>query len=667
MRRDGLALGAVVLLLLSSLAVAVAVDTEPVQNDISLTTNSGVSVVTDDHGGGMELTTPFVDDETVALQTDNGNLTVSGPATASLRVDSIGMPVGVSEMNVAGTNVTLTPPSANAISLGGDIDNATYYSSTPDDGETDLRYAGTSGTTFVTFTGLTADRYYAAEDVDTGESLGIAQANSSGAVTFELPNSEHSIQLQTSSPTAPDIQDETASPVGTQSNDPTTLSVNVSDPDFPTDEVNISFTLDGTDLGNDTLTQAGEASVSIPSNLQTAGEHEWTVTATDQFGRTSTSTFEYGGPAEVTIRNETDPNTIIDGQQVEAELAIGDDVFRRTTSDGNFSLAGLPTGEEVAMTVTSDGYRPRTVTFDSIAQAQTVYLLNQNATSVEVRFQLDDRTGNFPSESSELIIKKPITQDGTTTYRRLASSTFGVNGYSIFLSEGQRYRLSVQNDNGQIRDLGTYTPTVSETVTLRIENSEFSFDRETENYRWGARLENKTVVQNGQEVEQPFIRFEFSDNESLTDSLTLEIYEQGNESNVIVRETYRDVGDLSADFELSDDQANQTWVVSFDGQRAGDSISGAIPVGQNRLVPLQNIDPFWSGTFGVIFLLVVAGTIGSSANAEIAAVITSVTAGLLVLIGFMPAGVTMGFVLVALFVAVLFRIRSTGAVQGGGL
>jgi hypothetical protein len=105
--RSSLLVGVVVLVLSASLAVALAA-TVPVSGEVTLKTNSGVAVTI---AGASDLgIDPFVDDETVPLDTDIGNVTVLGSGPANLTISQpTGTETVVSALNVSQSAVTIDP------------------------------------------------------------------------------------------------------------------------------------------------------------------------------------------------------------------------------------------------------------------------------------------------------------------------------------------------------------------------------------------------------------------------------------------------------------------------------------------------------------------------------------------------------------------------------
>lgn len=254
------------------------------------------------------------------------------------------------------------------------------------------------------------------------------------------------------------------------------VSINVSDADFPLaqgDSVTVSATDgNGNSLGSATLTSNETASFSYSSM---AGENTIQWTATDAYGNSDTFTQTYSTPATLTLYNESSPEQKI---QTNANITAtffgsnGETVVQRTSSDATFNFSGLPADTEYIVTVDAEGYRERTLVIRSLYEQQSFYLLSNNVSASQIVFELSDPTGEFPPGETRLFIEKPLKINNTTSYRTIAADTFGAtSAYSVVLAENARYRLRIRHD-GQERILGSYTPTVPTTETLRVQRIE---------------------------------------------------------------------------------------------------------------------------------------------------------------------------------------------------
>lgn len=613
--------------------------------------NSGVAVgVT---GGPDVNATDFTkDSNTVWLRTSQGNVTVSATASTSVLVENInGTWTNVSSMSVSAADTTINPDDKPEVVVGKDIDRLDFSTMAIDDGAVDFVYAGASGTSKITVNGLQADTKVYAVNKSNQEVLDSATSDGNGQATFtDLPNSEHTVELQTSDK-PPTLSD--AAPTGPQDSEPSELKVNVSDPELAGDnQVTVHFWLDDSKLGNKTTSTNGTVSIAINKDL-TGGQHEWSANVTDSYDQWTNESYTFGVPDTLYIRNESNGDQLVKNATVEVQFIADDQVVTKNTTDGKINMTNLPVTEGLIARTTADGWHSRTVIIDSIFQQDSVYLLNKtNVSSVETRFEIEDRTGNFNEEESELIVLRAIERNGTTEFRRVVSDEFGVAGITTDLEE-DRYRIKIRNQDGDTRVLGWYTATVSETVTLEIGQLEFNAGGD-ESYQWDASYHN----QSGQRV-----TFNFSDPQELTGDIKLKIYERGNESNnTIYDQTLTGPhGNVSVSQPITDAQNDTTWVVEWSAPRDNESIGGSRIVGPRRGL-IGGLDDIWKHTISVGLLFVIGGLFGG-VRAELGAVIIVLFAGILWYIRWLPPEVGAGVLLLGLVVAVLYKTATTKGVQ----
>ncbi|MFD2655336.1 hypothetical protein ACFSUP_04375 [Gracilibacillus thailandensis] len=431
---------------------------------------------------------------------------------------------------------------------------------------------------------------------------------------------------------------------------PVELSIDVEDADFDTeqgDEVTATAydASDDTEIGSQTLFENGTATVSWSDPDLGANSYYWV--AEDEYGNTvESSVFDFRTPNEIEIRNESDPEQLVEVDG-DAEVTFfeegGEEVVERPVEDGTVDLQGLPATEYIIV-VEIDGFETRQAIIEDITEQQNVYVLPEDEENVQVRFRLEDPTGQFTEGGSRLFIEKPITQNSTTRYRVIAADVFGATGYQTTLEQGQRYRLRVVSDAGQSRTF-TFTAEETEQVTLELSNIEFEFDTE-EGYSWDATL-----------TDDDQIRFAWDDDDGVTESVSIQILNQ----------TTRDVefedtiaGNGTTMFDVSDQDANTTtWIVEWEAVRGGDTIEGATTVGASQLpVSLPGVpDEVLSIVgFGVTLLM---GGLFSRQNATIGAIVTPLIAGMFWYIGWIPSAVSGILIALALFLGVIVHMMST--------
>jgi hypothetical protein len=381
------------------------------------------------------------------------------------------------------------------------------------------------------------------------------------------------------------------------------VSIKVSDADFPlaqSDSVTVSATDDdGNSLGSTTLTSNSTASFSYSSD---AGENTIQWTATDEYGNTNTFTQTYTTPENLYIRPESDPDALVSGPNVSIQVRFyaSDSVYTRTTSDGVVNLAGLPADARFAVVVSADGYYRRRVIIDSLFEQQSIYLLNESKPAVEKQFVLNDVSGNFPAQSTRLYVQRPI--NNSATYKTVAADYFGAtSAFSTFLQTDQRYRLIVENDQGDRRTLGSYTPVAAGVETLKIEG--VSLYRESQ----AGIIANASTrrINNGTQ-RQVVVRYR--DPAAATSSYTVEIYERGNESNVTYSEQV--TGPVQNYSAYVDVENSTNYVVNWSATRGGQQISGVRPVGGGDLGLRIPLPAQWLGTIGLTILVFVGSLAG---------------------------------------------------------
>lgn len=460
---------------------------------------------------------------------------------------------------------------------------------------------------------------------------------------------------------APQVDNTTASPTGDLQQNQITFEINVSDTQLGTaqgDELTVDWYIDGAKDATTTVTSNGTASYST-SGLN-GGDHTWHVVVTDDYGASVTSqTFSLSVPSKLAIRNESNPNQLVTGAELELTFYYSNQVIVKEddNGDGYINMTGLPVDQKFVVVATADGYLNRHIIVDSIYEQSSIYLIPDNATAVEVRFNINDPTGRFTSGDTEVIIQRAITRDfdddGTneTQFVNVAADEAGVAGFSTFLVQDARYRLKVRNQGGDVRILGAFTATASEQVTLKPVPLGIDTGGETA-YNYTAWQSNVSGTER--------ITFEFADNANATTDMTVSIWEQGNQSHQPDGWTNATVsgplGSTKIVHPLDPSDADTTWVVKFEASRDGETISGEVIVGPNIRNPLTGDAPAWLLQAAALTVIVMTGALFSKLNTGVGAVTTSFVAGGFWWAGFLPpeAG---GAVVIVLVVSVLYKTQ----------
>ena len=274
-------------------------------------------------------------------------------------------------------------------------------------------------------------------------------------------------------PHAPDASNFSPADNATLSTQETTLSVDVTDEDFQTaqgDEVSVTFKrADGTVLGTETLTSSGTAS----TNVTTLGETSWYVVLEDEYGQqVQTSTRTFNTPNTLRVLDELNPQELVDDNvTVTIRAYAGDTALSREVTDGTANLTGFPMDQPVVITTSAEGWVDRRIIIEDLTEQQRIYLLNESANTVPITFQLSDKTGSFPPESSRLQIQKAINVTGTAglEWQTITGDYFAADlKFPTTLAGQQRYRIDIENEQGDQRILGSYIPYEPTATTLSI-------------------------------------------------------------------------------------------------------------------------------------------------------------------------------------------------------
>jgi hypothetical protein len=631
--------------------------TDPVETsgEIPLAAPSGATVYVQD-AGAMELSNPFPAADTVQVHSEGVNASVSGPGgSLTLEAAKNGQRT-VTNISAGDETLLVDWQDWGAdIEVSGGITSATVtttdFTDSASDGSADLTVS-TNGSGELTLRGLTSDQTYALADSN-GDALSLATSDGAGAATFTLGSqSDTDLYLQRTDANAPVITD--LRPVGRINSIPDTMFANVSDEDFAAgDTVNVTATITRADGETRTLDTAQISSnQSLAFNITEAdksfigtGRNTIRAIATDEYGNRNSLSKPFDVPSKLYIRNVSAPGTLIDNTTANITVYDQNDqgtVLTRDVSDGAVNMSGLDVTTEFLVEVTAPGYRTSTVRLPSIYQQQDIYLLPDNTTAVETRFELEDTTGAFPS-GSVLYIERPIERNNTTAFRTMHSDTFGVEGVTVDLEEGVRYQLRIRAPDGDTASLGSYTARVSETVTLRPDSPGVTLGEDRDSVAFDASLQNNNVV------------VEYRDPTGTTEELTVTIHERGDPDNLLrATQTYYDLGNLSLSEPLGD--TNQTeYAVILNGERGGDQFQARLTVGYTKNTVPMDLDRKWRLAIAVPLLLISGGAF-SRLNVGVGAVVLSIEGGVLWYLGWLDGVTTGAMVAIALGSSVLYTL-----------
>lgn len=323
-------------------------------------------------------------------------------------------------------------------------------------------------------------------------------------------------------------------------------------------------------------------------------------------------------------------------------------VQSRTTSNGTVDMTGLPAQQRFAVTVEAgDEFVQRQAIIPSILDQQAVYLLPQDAniTTVEPRFILEDPSNQFDTERSEIVLERPLQTPNGTEFVAVAGDRVGINGYDVILERDQRYRVIVTDpDSGAQRQIGEFTPTQSEQVTLTVQDVEFDSVSDINGVNWTARY-----VTNENNPD----RVEFIYRDTLnTETIDYEIYERGNQSNVLVSGSGN--GNVTVSEIVPPSGEDTVWIVEWEATRAsGETLEATRPVSSDQLpVGPSQLPQNWQTIIAMIVLIAVAGLFGA-ANPGVGGIATASVGGVFFLLGWLPDSTGGLMVGLALMIAVL--------------
>lgn len=357
------------------------------------------------------------------------------------------------------------------------------------------------------------------------------------------------------------------------------------------------------------------------------------------------------GPSELEVRDLVSKDLVRNSSEpitLEVEFFGSDGtVEQRTTTTGVIDMTGLPADERFSVSVDAgDKYVQRQIIIENLLQYQTAYLLPQDASieTVEPRFLLQDPSNQFDTEQSEIVLERPIDEGNGTRYVPVAGDRVGLNGFDTILERDQRYRVTVTDpDSGSQRQLGEFTPTQSEQVTLTVADVEFDSVSQTDGLEWGASYQ---TVEDGSDTVEFVFRDQFE-----TQTVAYEIVERGNDSNVLATGTAS--GNVTISEPVPAGERETVWVVRFNATRGnGETLSASRPVSTSRLPVGPGLAGEWQVVVSMLTLFVVAGLFGA-ANPGVGGIAVAGTGGFLFFLGWLPDSTGGIMVALALFIAVL--------------
>jgi hypothetical protein len=371
-------------------------------------------------------------------------------------------------------------------------------------------------------------------------------------------------------------------------------------------------------------------------------------------------------PSELQVRNEVQPDQLVDGDNVTLRARFfgsdGETVVERNVTDGTVSLDGLPADQELVVTVkeANADFVYRRILIENIVETQEIYILPTDEPSAEIRFELNDQTDRF-GDDTKLFVEKAITRNNQTEYRVISGDTVGADGrFPTILVDSERYRIRVENADGEQRVLGSYVVQGADRARLTIGDVQFSADVSE-----GAAMQASLRAAPDGASHDDEIRLVYLDPEGETDSITISVEDQnGNQIRPETTETldgstdrYVETYPLKTSFNPDEDTAT----VTVDAQRGLETETfteqlGDVPeVFENAPIPMQVLELMgFVSIVALIGLLVIV-------KPSMAALVGSGWAGLLTLVGIVP--IPMPAVVLAGVVSVLVTVGTSGRLR----
>ncbi|AXR80712.1 carboxypeptidase-like regulatory domain-containing protein [Natrarchaeobaculum sulfurireducens] len=466
----------------------------------------------------------------------------------------------------------------------------------------------------------------------------------------------------------PTIHDDTMTPDGDMIDDAenVTLSVDVSDDDFPDDEVTVQFIRyesgdpdEDPVIGEDTITDDGEVTVEWEDPPENAEWYVYTEDSTELTDISSIAWFDSTGHLEIRDREDGE---LIDDRDVIVDVTYPGGTDTHTVEDGVLEYSEYGDYDSISVNLKAMDYYEAPLEIRDFSREEVVYLdrgpdwepdpdpeeddpedtadPDDDDDKVVIRFDLHDESGEFPPEDTTLRV---FGEDYEGNMSEIHSEEFGsLNRVDAVLDEGERYELRIEGPD-ESRSLGAFRATQSEPVTIDITDISYEMpDGDAYN------IDAETTEIEGEH----YIQVQYVDPVDRTEYLDVVVHERGNESDVLHDETVIRPENHTVLIPISEEQAHQQWVVSYDGER-DEEISGTIPVGGEHEVELPG------GTTLITALVLIGLTflaaLYSGPLAPFGALVLTGAAGVAILFGWLQIHLFFWFVAAAIAVGGVLR------------
>lgn len=367
------------------------------------------------------------------------------------------------------------------------------------------------------------------------------------------------------------------------------------------------------------------------------------------------------GDYVIEIREIAPNNPLVDNVNVEFRIYQEgtDRIFVRNSTTGRITTGDLPQDSAYSITVKSDGYVTRQTFIEDPRRQQTVYLLNNSSTSQIVRFNIDDRTGDF-NENVRVQVERSINTSSSPNdeerFQVVAGEIVGSQlEFQTVLEKDVRYRISVANARGDERQLGSFLIKSDQIIDLVISGINVGYSVPDD----GPQI-NATQTVNETSGDKS-LRLFVQDPSQGTTNVQIDVVDFANRDDVIDSGfASGPIGEFSYSTTVSGADADKRLVAVVTYQFEGDEVTTVVPFGGSKYSLLPGLDPDWRAIFGVGFLLVLGGVF-SVANARIGALVIPGAALALNLTGILSTVVTTTSIGLAFAVAVGINIiRGSG-------
>jgi hypothetical protein len=313
----------------------------------------------------------------------------------------------------------------------------------------------------------------------------------------------------------------------------------------------------------------------------------------------------------------------------------------------------VPTDSRITITaLNTDGSNAtglvyRRITIPSVTEQAEIYLLNATeADTAPVEFRVDDRTGGeFPPGGTRFLIEKPIRKDfngdgsNTTRFQVISGDSLGNSReFPAILERDERYRLRVVNNDGDVRQLGSYTVRGASNPVIEIGRISLGTEDSERGYASDLQLIAEDV--DGDGVDEQLVRVAFKDVNEQTRNLNYKVVNT-NTNNTTFSDNIAGPLGTHTNTQVVAPQAGDgdSYRLEWDAERETDNgsfkqieserFAGGLPPIADRLP----IDPRWLELVSFVSIVAIAGLV-VIINSAVAALATTAWASLLTLIGF---------------------------------